>query len=211
MNNIRKHKYLLPAFILTRNYYVDNITCKKLKRLQFNINLINRIKKDVSRDKKFFSVDTESYEYEHNKLTEFGWSIFNNDGTIIKEQHFIVDEYYDLRNHDFVPDNKDNYLFGVSERKTLYEIRNILQEEISTIDFIVGQSIHTDIKYLKNIGIDFTGFTFVDGENFNVNGKAIIETSDLYTAFFLYPPSSLEKGLQMFDITYKNLHNAGNY
>ncbi|ORX49628.1 hypothetical protein BCR36DRAFT_291405 [Piromyces finnis] len=199
---------MLPYFILTPNNYVNSTSCKKLKRLQFNINLINRIKNEVNPNKKFFSIDTESFIQEI--LTEFGWSVFNNNGTVIKEQHFIIDETYDLRNNDYIPENKKKYLFGNSERKPFHEIIKILQNEIDNVDFIIGQGIHNDIKYLHDSGIDFTNFTFIDGDSFDPNGKAIIEISDLFSAYSLSSPKSLEYGLNYFKIKYKNLHNAGN-
>ena len=211
MDDIRRKSYILPSFVHPPGTSINEITGKRLKRLQFNINLVNELKTKVSPTKKFFAFDTEAYEHEKDKLTEFGWSIFNNEGTIHTECHYIVDEYYDLRNHDNVPDNKDNYRFGRSERLPLRRIEEILKTEIKGIDFIVGQGIHNDIFYLEKLGININEFTYIDGENFNPRGKAIIETGDLYAGFYLERPSSLENGLIKCQIPHENMHNAGKY
>jgi len=210
MDDIRRNSYMLPSFILNPGYPVSEITGKKLKRLRFNINLVNRLKNEVRATKKFFSFDTEAYEHEKEKLTEFGWSIFNNDGHIYKERHYIVDEYYHLRNHDNVPNNKDHYLFGESKRLPLHAIEEKLKKDIKDVDFIIGQGIHNDIKYLKDLGININNFTYIDGENFSSTGKAIIDTTDLYAGFFLDKPSSLENGLIKCNIPHDRMHNAGN-
>ncbi|OUM63349.1 hypothetical protein PIROE2DRAFT_10134 [Piromyces sp. E2] len=44
------------------------------------------------------------------------------------ERHYIVDEYYNLRNHDNIPDNKDNCLFEKSERKPIIETGDLYAE-----------------------------------------------------------------------------------
>ncbi|KAG4088885.1 hypothetical protein H8356DRAFT_49127 [Neocallimastix lanati (nom. inval.)] len=208
MDDIKRNSYILPSFIHPYGTKVDEITCKKVKRLQFNINLIDRLKKEVSSTKKFFAFDTEAYEHEQEKLTEFGWSTFNNNGKIYSECHYIVDEYYNLRNHDNVPDNKDNYLFGKSKRLPLREIEKILKEEIKKVD--IGQGIHNDIKYLKDLGININEFRYIDGESFYSGGKAIIDTTDLYAGYYLDKPSSLENGLIKCNIPHEKMHNAGN-
>ncbi|ORX44519.1 hypothetical protein BCR36DRAFT_301500 [Piromyces finnis] len=204
------NKNIIPSFILYPDYYITAITCKKIKNLQYNIKLINEFQNKVKNDRKIIVIDTESYENDLNIITEFGWCVFNVDGKIIKEQHFIVKEYYNLRNGNYVPDNKDHYIFGKSQHKSLNEINKILQDEINCADFIIGYGIHNDIKYLKNSGIEFSKFSFIDGEIFNPNRKYIIEMYDFHSAYFLKAPSILKYGLKDFQIKYKYLDNAGN-
>eukprot|EP00833_Pecoramyces_ruminatium_P009797 jgi/Orpsp1_1/1183829/evm.model.c7180000086878.1 len=113
-------------------------------------------------------------------------------------KHFIIQENIDYHNGHFVEDNKFNYNFGESEIKPLREVKEILKDDLTSVNYIVGQSIKNEIRELEKLGIDIVKFK---------NG--IIDTQDLFIErFHVRQPISLKKGLERFFVPYKNLHNA---
>ncbi|KAL6605304.1 hypothetical protein LY90DRAFT_511992 [Neocallimastix californiae] len=199
-----KYNIDIPKYIIKESSLE---TCHNLIRLQNNIKCIDIINKKISSTKLFLSLDTESYEKNHNYLTEVGWIIFNKNGEIKEKKHYIVQEYLSLRNGKYVDDNKFNYNFGESITRPLNEIKLILKMNLDRVNYIVGQGIKNDICDLKKINIDLSKFKEM---NDTLETYGIIDTQDLYAANFFESPVSLKKGLDKFFISYRNLHNAGN-
>jgi len=200
-----KYNIDIPKYIIKESSLE---TCHNLIRLQNNIKCIDIINKKISSTKLFLSLDTESYEKNHNYLTEVGWIIFNKNGEIKEKKHYIVQEYLSLRNGKYVDDNKFNYNFGESITRPLNEIKLILKMNLDRVNYIVGQGIKNDICDLKKINIDLSKFKEM---NDTLETYGIIDTQDLYAANFFESPVSLKKGLDKFFISYRNLHNAGNF
>ena len=169
--------------------------------------LINSIKFNIGKNKLFICFDIEAYELDHKILTEFGWCIFKKDGTIIKEKHAIVKEHMDYRNGTLVPDNRDNYLFGTSVIEELKVIEEELRKDIESVNYLVGQGITNDLRYLKSINIDTT--KFVAMKNSKIPKFGVIDTMDLYSGMFYTQGVSLEKSLLKLKIPYDKLHNGG--
>jgi len=200
-----KYNQNIPDYVKTNN---NLETCFNLIRLQNNIKTVNIVKNVISSRKLFISLDTEEYEKNHDYMTEIGWFIFDKTGTILKKKHYIVQEYLAFHNGKYVADNKFNYNFGESETKPLREVKRILNNDLSTVNYIVGQGISNDIRDLKKNGIDLTKFEEMHGE-YKING--IIDTQDLFAGNLLEKPIGLQKGLDKFSIPYSHLHNAGIY
>jgi hypothetical protein len=170
---------------------------------------IDTLQKKIDDKKLFISIDTESYEFEHDKLTEFGWSIFKKNGEIIKNRHLIVKENMEYHNKVYVPDNRDHYNFGKSEIKELKEIIRELNEDLKKVNYIVGQGINNDIKDLKEINVDISKYKKMRATT--VYEYGIIETMDLYMGYnTCYKHAKLEDELNNLNISYERLHNAGN-
>lgn len=58
----------------------------------------------------WLSIDFEAYEYEHDRLTEYGWSMvrWEKDGEeVANEGHLIVKEHINDRNGKWVPEMRD--------------------------------------------------------------------------------------------------------
>ena len=193
----------IPDYVKARNSLE---TCFNLIRLQNNIKTVNIIKNTINLSKLFLSLDTEMYEKNHDYVTEIGWVTFDKTGRIVKKKHYIIQEYSAFHNGKYVEDNKLNYNFGDSETKPLREVIKILNNELNTVNYIVGQGISNDIRDLKKNGIDLTKFEEMHGE-YKVN--SIIDTQDLFAGNFLEKPIGLKKGLDKFSIPYRYLHNAG--
>ena len=141
------------------------------------------------------------------KLTEFGWCIFKRDGSIIKKKHTIVKEYIHLRNGKHVPDNKDNFLFGQSDIQKLEEVEEELKNDIESVNYLVGQGIKSDIRYLKSIDVNTSKFTTM--KNQKIPEFGVIDTMDIFSGNFNTKGVSLEKSLVKLQIPYDKLHNAG--
>jgi len=63
-----------------------------------------------------------------------------------------------FHNGKCVENNKFNYNFEDSETKPLEEVKRILNNDLSMVNYIVGQGISNDIQGLKKFGINFTKF-----------------------------------------------------
>ncbi|ORX76354.1 hypothetical protein BCR32DRAFT_303968 [Anaeromyces robustus] len=204
MENLKNNRDI-PEYIIKTNSLE---TCHNLIRLQNNIKTANIAKNIIDSRKLFISLDTESYEKNHDYLTEVGWVIFDKTKKIIKKKHFIIQEYSAFHNGIYVEDNKYNYNFGESETKPLITVKNFLNEDLKSVNYIVGQGINNDISDLKKRGINLTEFKEING---TYKEKGIIDTQDLFAGYFHERPISLKKGLEKLSIPYQNLHNAGNY
>lgn len=143
-------------------------------------------------------IDIEQYEKNSDVVTEVGYSIY--DGSDISVFHFIVEENKNYRNGQHVPDNMDNYNFGVSRYESLEYITNLLFAEIDKSDYLIGHAIRGDIRYLF-------------GEKGLYDFKiAIVDTANLAKYVINGSRKSLSVGKlsSELNIATKNLHNAGN-
>ena len=57
----------------------------------------------------WLAIDFEAWEYEHDMLTEFGYSLVRREDGQLKEErgHWIVEECRSYRNGKYVPDKRD--------------------------------------------------------------------------------------------------------
>eukprot|EP00833_Pecoramyces_ruminatium_P014267 jgi/Orpsp1_1/1188299/evm.model.d7180000063731.1 len=170
--------------------------------------IIKSIQHNISVNKLYLCLDIEAYEQDQNILTEFGWCVFKSDGTIVKVKHYIVEENINSRNGKYVPDNKDNFLFGKSETQKLKKIEDELKKDIEKINYLVGHGVKSDLIYLKSININTSKFETM--KNSVIPEFGIIDTMDLYSGHFFTKGVNLEKSLTQLQIPFDKLHNAGN-
>ncbi|ORY26646.1 hypothetical protein LY90DRAFT_322625, partial [Neocallimastix californiae] len=152
-------------------------------------------------------LDIEAFEFDQKILTEFGWCIFRKDGTIDKKIHAIVKENIKYRNKKHVPDNREYYLFGESVTQNLSDIEKELKEDIEKVNYLVGQGIESDIRYLNSIKIHTSKFEKMKSSK--VPEYGIIDTMDIYSGFYHSKGVGLEKSLIKLQLPYGRLHNAG--
>jgi len=179
-----------------------------IEKYRDNIKLINTIINNIDDNKLYLCLDIEAFEFNQKFLTEFGWCIFKKDGTIVKKKHAIVKENLKYRNRKYVPDNRYHYLFGKSDLQQLDDINRELREDIQNVNFLVGQGIDNDIRYLRTININTSKFQKLKDDKVPIYG--IIDTMDLYSGFYQTEGVGLEKSLKKLKIPYDRLHNAGN-
>ncbi|KAG0004582.1 hypothetical protein BGZ65_000106 [Modicella reniformis] len=60
----------------------------------------------------FISVDIESYERDHSRILEIGWSIWDSREHKIADKHYAISDYQHLKNGKYVPDRRDRFSFG---------------------------------------------------------------------------------------------------
>ncbi|KAH0537140.1 hypothetical protein FGG08_006044 [Glutinoglossum americanum] len=172
----------------------------------------------------FVSIDVESFERDHKKITEVGISVLDtNDlsgippgkggsGWVkrIQTRHLRIKEHAHLINKDFVTGCADRFEFGESEWVSLEEAPSIIAESFRfpTIDqtqrniILLGHGIDGDIEYLKAMGYN----------PFNLHNLVeVLDTSVMYRYLKREQnPRSLGSVLSDLDIMGWNLHNAGN-
>lgn len=104
----------------------------------------------------FICVDIESYERNHDVVTELGYSTYETATGLQKTYHFIVKEYQHLRNGTFVVDRRDSFQHGTSEKWPLKDIaahfRDLITDHFPNMA-LIGHNISQDIAYLGKMGI----------------------------------------------------------
>jgi len=193
-NNSQKSQKKLSDSKETGKY--KNLS-KVIKSIQYNISV----------NKPFLSIDIETYEKDKNIITEIGWCVFKSDGVIKKRKHAIVEENVDYHNGNYIPDHRNNFLFGRSETQKLSGIEEELKKDIEKINYLVGHGIKNDIRYLNSININTSKFENM--KNSKIPEFGIIDTMDLYSGFYYTRAVGLEKSLLKLQIPYDKLHNAG--
>ncbi|KAF8897628.1 hypothetical protein BD779DRAFT_1491863 [Infundibulicybe gibba] len=156
------------------------------------------------------SLDFEAWEYEHEMITEFGWSLirWENGEEVSEHGHLIIDEHQKYTNSKYVPEHRQFYNFGTSEVIKKIPFKQRVSDMISGMAqygpvFLVFHDNNQDIKYLKAIGAPIEhimsqlpdaipeGGLFVgDGHSFNRR--------------------SLDRTCKHLQIPTQYLHNAGN-
>jgi hypothetical protein len=143
-------------------------------------------------------IDIEQYEKNSDVITEVGYSLY--DGGDISSFHYIIEENKSYRNGEHVPDNMDNYNFGISKYKSLEFVKDLILKEINKSDYLIGHAIRGDIRNL------FGENSFCD---LNV---AIVDTVNLSKYILKGTRKSLSVGKLSAELKIDtvNLHNAGN-
>ncbi|CAG61440.1 uncharacterized protein GVI51_K05687 [Nakaseomyces glabratus] len=182
-----------------------------------------------------FSIDIEAFEFDTKIITEIGISIYDprenlySTAPITRNYHLIVSEVLQLRNSKFVCDYKDCYLLGESFVMPLKECCAFVQallnyymkpstdNERTWSRAFVGHNIKGDIKWLKDIGVDFRDIGEPAGELRPYKEEAdknepvyLLDTEKLYCANYGRKGSNLGRILQLLEIPHAFLHNAGN-
>lgn len=167
----------------------------------------------------FVSVDIEAYELDHSILLEIGWSIYDAKTDKFLDQHYAMDTYRHLANGRYVDDQRNKFRFGTtvwcSMKQALKELRKDLDWAVERDGgfILVGHGLDSDITYLKNQ--KFLWPTSSGQDTLEVKESAnvtILNTDVIYAASIndLHNPPSLGKILDIFNIEYWSLHNAGN-
>lgn len=149
--------------------------------------------------------DVETYENDHSKILEFGFVITSLASPEENEQayHFIIEENLHLVNKDYVPDNRDKFRFGTSQRMSLTEAAGQFRQYIRDADVLVAHSGGHDEEYLASCGISLGGKPMYDTQ---LLGLALLTGETNFNVFGLKRLLS-DLGIQCDESI---LHNAGN-
>lgn len=184
----------------------------------------------------FVCVDIESYERDHNLITEIGVATLDTrdlvdiapgtDGTNwrnqISAQHFRINEYRHLVNHEFVRGCPDRFDFGSSAFVALKDApshiaacfhapfgatHSLKAEDVPLSGearniILLGHDTASDIRYLQSIDYDPLKVE---------NIVEVLDTAILYRAWrHEQQTTGLSRILADFGIPGYNPHNAGN-
>ena len=149
--------------------------------------------------------DVETYEYDKSITLEIGYVITKLDNPDENEAfHYIIEENLHYSNKDYVPDNRERFKFGTSQRMSLKEAAEEFKQHIADADFVVTHAGHNDEKYLAGCGISLEG-----KEKFDTQKLAMALLTGAYGGPVIY---SLKRLLGDLEIEFDEdiLHNAAN-
>ena len=108
--------------------------------------------------------DVETYENDSSLILEIGFvvSSMTRPEDSQKAFHFIITENSHFVNREYVPDNRDKFKFGTSERMSLKEAAAKFTRYIRNADFLVTHSGAHDEAYLASSGISLEGKPMFD-------------------------------------------------
>lgn len=160
---------------------------------------------DSPSDSTFLAFDTELYEHDRETLLEIGFVEFTlKDDDSPKFYHFIITDNEHIKNCDNVPDNRDKFQFGTSERMSLRESADRFREHIEGAEALVVHGGKFDTKILDQLDIQ-------------VPDKEMFDTQVLALALLSTGPRmpknwGLKRMMGELDITCDEsiLHNGGN-
>lgn len=171
-----------------------------------------RILESMLKDKEEFvtrviSVDLEQWECNHTIPLEFGIS-YKVLGQPLNSLHWIVEDNEHLSNGRYCPDNRNNFVFGMSEKVREAHLKrrfdDLLAELVSGCEkvYFVGHTVQSDLKWLKDMDISLPA-SFVACDV----GKAhrALTSPDEYANMM-----GMERLMDALEIDHPYMHNAGN-
>ncbi|KAG9069506.1 hypothetical protein KI688_010409 [Linnemannia hyalina] len=156
----------------------------------------------------FISVDIESHEYNHDRILEIGWSIWDSGVHKFMDKHYAISDYRHLKNGKFVADKRDRFMFGETVWENLQGSIAAFQQDLEKAVrrnehgrfVLIAHDMTSDMKYLSGMGVTFPeGIIQFDTVEMNA---ARVGDSNIKTG--------LGKLLDELDIENYCLHNAGN-
>ncbi|EPS42866.1 hypothetical protein H072_3232 [Dactylellina haptotyla CBS 200.50] len=191
---------------------------KRQAQIQNRLKMLKSAREIVTggQDFAFFSIDVESWEKNHDIITEVGitrylprkggWMI-NSSSNEIESDHIIIKEHRFYKNGDYVADASGNFEFGDSRFVPLTDLKATIASFMktpSTIErqfVLVGHDVNVDIEYLRKLGYDLETIGFA----------VVFDTVEMWKAMAgTLNGISLNRLCGELNIPAWNLHNAGN-
>ncbi|KAF9103108.1 hypothetical protein BGX27_010734 [Mortierella sp. AM989] len=155
----------------------------------------------------FISVDIESFERDHSKILEIGWSVWDSRMHKFADRHYAISEYRHLKNGKFVNDRRDRYIFGETVWARLNECIAAFQADLDMaakrnsegLFALIAHDMSSDEAYLKGMGIVFPE-GMVKFDTMELNCARVGDAAKV----------GLGKSLDELNIDNYSLHNAGN-
>ncbi|KAJ7394125.1 hypothetical protein OS493_003803 [Desmophyllum pertusum] len=89
-------------------------------------------------DARLMAFDVETYENDKSITLEIGYVFVNLDKPEEKEAfHYIIEENLHYTNKEYVPDNRELFKFGTSQRMSLEKTAEKFKQHITDADFLV--------------------------------------------------------------------------
>lgn len=156
------------------------------------------------------AIDIEAWERNINKVTEIGIAVYNPDDQLcsilpnIYQFHILIKEHEKMYNGRYCPNNKGNFMGGVSYTLELAESKKFVESVINKYIreskegiVLVGHHIEGDLKWLRSIGIQFPG------------DVPVVDTARIHSLSY-ESGGSLRGLLRKVGIPHGYLHNAAN-
>jgi len=167
---------------------------KRIKRA--NTHILN-FKKKLESNIKILSFDMEMNEKNRNTLLEIGFSLLDTKTMKYTNQNILIEEEINTLNGSYVPNNKDNFMFGETLIMKLDDAKEYFDEILEKSDFYVGHDLQNDLRHTKK---EITKTDYFDTVNSSVPEYYGIKSDRM----------SLEKLSTALKLEPKFLHNAGN-
>ena len=156
----------------------------------------------------YVAIDVEAYEG-GNDVLEVGLACIATSDVwprrLIKSSHWIVEDNLHLHNGRYVPDHRDRFNFGLSQKIPAANICSVLDESFdemasNSTNFLIGHTIQSDIKWLSQVGINILSKI-----------ESICDVAGAFQAINnRHQPMSLANMLEFYSLSAHHLHNAGN-
>ncbi|KAF9911403.1 hypothetical protein BX616_010591 [Lobosporangium transversale] len=155
----------------------------------------------------FISVDIESFEFDHSKILEIGWSIHDSRLNKMFDKHYAISEYRHLKNGKYVADRRDRFIFGQTIWASLQDAIAVFQEDLTKatkrnpegVFALIAHDMSSDEGYLRKMGVIFPE-KMVKFDTLHLNGARAKDAT----------MTGLGRLLDELDIENYSLQNAGN-
>ncbi|KAF9119557.1 hypothetical protein BGW39_000225 [Mortierella sp. 14UC] len=156
----------------------------------------------------FISVDIESHEYNHDRILEIGWSIWDSGVHKFMDKHYAISDYRHLKNGKFVADRRDRFMFGETVWENLQGSIAAFQQDLEKAArrnengqfVLIAHDMTSDMKYLSQMGVTFPE-GMIQFDTLEMNAARVGDSNC---------KMGLGKLLDEVDIENYCLHNAGN-
>ena len=160
---------------------------------------------DSLNESTFLAFDTELYEHDREILLEIGFVEFTmKDDDSPKFFHYIITDNEHIKNCDNVPDNRDKFQFGTSERFFLRDAARQFQQHIEGANVLVVHGGKADTKILDQLDIQISAKEMFDTQ---VLALALLSTGPRMPRHWGLKRMMEELGIACDESI---LHNGGN-
>ncbi|KAG0328355.1 HIR complex subunit [Dissophora globulifera] len=155
----------------------------------------------------FISVDIESYERDHSKILEIGWSVWDSRINKFVDRHYAISDYRHLQNGRYVADRRDRFMFGDTVWATLEDSIAAFQDDLETaaklneqgLFALIAHDMSSDETYLRKMGVEFPR-GMIKFDTLLLNAARSGDSNK----------TGLGRLLDQLEIENYSLHNAGN-
>ncbi|KAF9206226.1 HIR complex subunit, partial [Haplosporangium sp. Z 27] len=153
----------------------------------------------------FIAVDIESYERDHSRILEIGWTILDSGINKLVDRHYAISDFQHLKNGKFVANRRDLFQFGDTVWAPLKESIAAFQRDLDTASkrnaeglfALIAHDMTSDETYLKGMGVVFPE-GMIKFDTLNLNCARVGDTVK----------TGLGKLLDELNIENYSLHNA---
>lgn len=168
------------------------------------------------------SIDIEAWEKNPKIITEIGISIwdpriesgqYSISSPSFDNHHILINESLALRNTQFMPDHKHQYLMGKSKIMSMKQCQVFIQELIDEYMIPDADAPESEPGYERAfVGHGFSGdLKWLQSLNLRIpENIPVFDTMKIFQSMYGSTGSGLGKALRLLQIPHAYMHNAGN-